>query len=132
MGSYQPSSLSSCRNLHDRLLPLWRSHRLDCSDLQPHDYVGNFAKLGCNPHLIRNCRYHPYDGDAVDANVLVFERIREEFNLTQRIASAVSVGYRKAFSAIFDSNITTIIAAIILLQFNSGPSAVSPQLSLLA
>lgn len=60
-------------------------------------------------------------GIAVDANVLVFERIREEFALSGRIASAVHAGYRRAFSAIFDSNITTIIAALVLLQFNSGP-----------
>ncbi|OGN64012.1 MAG: preprotein translocase subunit SecD [Chlamydiae bacterium RIFCSPHIGHO2_12_FULL_49_32] len=60
-------------------------------------------------------------GMAVDANVLVFERIREEFALTQRLASSVMTGYRKAFSAIFDSNLTTIIAAIVLLQFDSGP-----------
>src|ERR1700732_3388394 len=58
---------------------------------------------------------------AVDANVLVFERIREEFNLSGRIASAIQAGYRKAFSAIIDSNITTIIAALILIQFDSGP-----------
>lgn len=58
---------------------------------------------------------------AVDANVLVFERIREEFALTGRIASAVNAGYRKAFSAIADSNVTTIIAAMILLHFDSGP-----------
>ncbi|CUI15908.1 bifunctional preprotein translocase subunit SecD/SecF [Candidatus Protochlamydia naegleriophila] len=60
-------------------------------------------------------------GMAVDANVLVFERIREEFKLTGRIASAIQAGYRKAFSAIIDSNITTLIAAIILIQFDSGP-----------
>ncbi len=60
-------------------------------------------------------------GMAVDANVLVFERIREEFALTGRIASAVHTGYRKAFSAILDSNVTTIIAAMILLHFDSGP-----------
>ncbi|MBS3904990.1 MAG: protein translocase subunit SecD [Simkania sp.] len=60
-------------------------------------------------------------GMSVDANVLVFERIREEFAVTGRIASAVHVGYRKAFSAIFDSNITTLIAALILLNFESGP-----------
>lgn len=60
-------------------------------------------------------------GMAVDANVLVFERIREEFALTGRIASAVHAGYKKAFSAIVDSNITTIIAAVILLNFDSGP-----------
>jgi SecD/SecF fusion protein len=58
---------------------------------------------------------------AVDANVLVFERIREEFAQSGRIASAIQTGYRKAFSAIVDSNITTIIAALILTQFDSGP-----------
>lgn len=60
-------------------------------------------------------------GMAVDANVLVFERIREEFKISGRIGSAIMTGYRKAFSAIFDSNITTIIAAVILIQFDSGP-----------
>ncbi len=60
-------------------------------------------------------------GMAVDANVLVFERIREEFSHSGRIASAVHAGYRKAFSAILDSNVTTIIAALILLHFDSGP-----------
>lgn len=60
-------------------------------------------------------------GMAVDANVLVFERIREEFKVSGRIASAIQAGYRKAFSAIMDSNVTTIIAALILIQFDSGP-----------
>ncbi|QZA58273.1 protein translocase subunit SecD [Candidatus Rhabdochlamydia porcellionis] len=60
-------------------------------------------------------------GMAVDANVLVFERIREEFQTTGRIAMAIHAGYRKAFSAILDSNITTIIAALVLLNFDSGP-----------
>jgi SecD/SecF fusion protein len=60
-------------------------------------------------------------GMAVDANVLIFERIREEFAITGRISSAIFAGYEKAFSAIFDSNLTTIIAALILLQFDSGP-----------
>lgn len=60
-------------------------------------------------------------GMAIDANVLVFERVREEFSLTGRIASAIQAGYRKAFSAIFDSNITTIIVAAILIQFDAGP-----------
>lgn len=60
-------------------------------------------------------------GMAVDANVLVFERIREEFSVSKRIASAVHAGYKKAFSAILDSNVTTVIAAVILLQFDSGP-----------
>lgn len=60
-------------------------------------------------------------GMAVDANVLVFERFREEYKLTGRLASAMQAGYRKAFNAIVDSNVTTIMAALILLQFDSGP-----------
>ncbi|MDF2577733.1 MAG: secDF [Chlamydiales bacterium] len=60
-------------------------------------------------------------GMAVDANVLVFERFREEFNTTKRLASAMQSAYKKAFSAIIDSNLTTIIAALILMQFDSGP-----------
>jgi SecD/SecF fusion protein len=60
-------------------------------------------------------------GMAIDANVLVFERVREEFKISGRIASAIQTGYRKAFSAIMDSNITTIIVALILIQFDSGP-----------
>ncbi|MFN0064954.1 MAG: protein translocase subunit SecF [Chlamydiales bacterium] len=60
-------------------------------------------------------------GMSVDANVLVFERIREEFSLSGRLPSAVAAGYRKAFSAIVDSNLTTILAALILLNFDAGP-----------
>ena len=58
---------------------------------------------------------------AVDANVLVFERIREEFSISNRISSAITRGYQKAFSAITDSNLTTLIAAFILTQFDCGP-----------
>lgn len=60
-------------------------------------------------------------GMAVDANVLVFERIREELKSTKKLATAIYTGYKQAFSAIFDSNITTIIAALILLNFDTGP-----------
>lgn len=60
-------------------------------------------------------------GMSVDANVLVFERVREEFKLSGRISAALNAGYKKAFTAILDSNLTTIIAAIILLNFDSGP-----------
>lgn len=60
-------------------------------------------------------------GMAVDANVLVFERIREEMAQSGRLAVAIQTGYRKAFSAIIDSNLTTLIAGLILLSFNSGP-----------
>lgn len=60
-------------------------------------------------------------GMAVDANVLVFERIREELESGQKIAAGIKAGYKKAFSAVLDSNLTTIIAALILLNFDSGP-----------
>ncbi|KPK33386.1 MAG: preprotein translocase subunit SecD [Chlamydiae bacterium SM23_39] len=60
-------------------------------------------------------------GMAVDANVLIFERIKEEFSMSGKIISAVLSGYKKAYSAILDSNVTTIIAALILLHFDSGP-----------
>lgn len=60
-------------------------------------------------------------GMAVDANVLVFERTREEYKHSGRLGSALQAGYRKAFSAIIDSNLTTVIAALILIQFDSGP-----------
>lgn len=60
-------------------------------------------------------------GMAVDANVLIFERIREENEVQDNLTKSISAGYKKAFTAIFDSNITTIIAALILLNFDAGP-----------
>ena len=60
-------------------------------------------------------------GMAVDANVLVFERIREELRLGRTPKMAVEMGYKNAFSAIFDSNLTTVIAALVLIQFGTGP-----------
>ncbi|MFQ5926922.1 MAG: protein translocase subunit SecD [Terriglobia bacterium] len=60
-------------------------------------------------------------GMAVDANVLVFERIREELRTGKSIVSAVETGFARAFTTIFDTNTTTIIAAIFLFLFGSGP-----------
>jgi preprotein translocase subunit SecD len=60
-------------------------------------------------------------GMAVDANVLIFERIREELRLGKSVRAAVDAGYHRAFSAILDSNVTTVIAAVVLFQFGSGP-----------
>ena len=60
-------------------------------------------------------------GMAVDANVLVFERIREELKKANNPRKAIELGYERAFSAIIDANITTLIAAVILLVFGSGP-----------
>lgn len=60
-------------------------------------------------------------GLGVDANVLIFERIREELAKNKTIRAAVDAGYHRAFPAIADSNITTLIAAVILFYFGSGP-----------
>lgn len=60
-------------------------------------------------------------GMAVDANVLILERIREELKLGRSVRLAVDQGYQKAFSTILDSNLTTFIAAVFLFQFGTGP-----------
>ena len=58
---------------------------------------------------------------AVDANVLIYERIREELATGKTIKASVDSGFSKANSAIVDSNITTFITGIILYQFGTGP-----------
>lgn len=60
-------------------------------------------------------------GMAVDANILIFERIREELNAGRPPREAVEAGYQNALRAIIDSNLTTIITGIILYQFGTGP-----------
>lgn len=59
-------------------------------------------------------------GMAVDANVLIFERIKEELKSTSNIQKAISAGYEKAFLTIADANITTLIASIVLFSFGTG------------
>ncbi len=60
-------------------------------------------------------------GMAVDANVLIFERMREEFALGKSVHAAIAAGYERAFSAIFDSNITTLLTGVILFVLGTGP-----------
>ena len=60
-------------------------------------------------------------GMSVDANVLILERIREELRAGKSLKIAVAQGYSRAFVTIFDSNMTTIITALVLLQFGTGP-----------
>lgn len=60
-------------------------------------------------------------GMAVDANVLIFERTKEELKNGKKLRQAISEGYSNAFSAIFDSNLTSVITGVILLAFGSGP-----------
>ncbi len=60
-------------------------------------------------------------GMAVDANVLIFERIREEQSTGKSLAASVEKGFERAQSAIVDANVTTLIAAVVLTQFGTGP-----------
>ncbi len=60
-------------------------------------------------------------GMAVDANVLIFERIREELKFGNSPQAAINTGFSKAFSTILDANVTTLIAAIVLFSFGTGP-----------
>lgn len=60
-------------------------------------------------------------GMAVDANVLIFERTKEELRAGKKLRQAISDGYSNAFSAIFDGNLTSVITGVILLLFGSGP-----------
>ena len=60
-------------------------------------------------------------GMAVDANVLVFERIREELRTGKTVRASIEAGYGRAFRTILDANITTLLTALVLYQFGSGP-----------
>ncbi len=60
-------------------------------------------------------------GMAVDANVLIFERIKEELRLGKTVRAAIEAGFEKAWSAIFDSNLTTLLTTFILYAFGTGP-----------
>ena len=60
-------------------------------------------------------------GTAVDANVLIYERIREEFKAGRSAIQAIDLGFQRALNTILDANITTLIAAAVLFYFGSGP-----------
>ena len=60
-------------------------------------------------------------GMAVDANILIHERIKEELSFGKTVRAAIDQGYHRAFSAIIDSNLTTLIAGVLLYQFGTGP-----------
>jgi preprotein translocase subunit SecD len=60
-------------------------------------------------------------GMAVDANVLIFERIKEEIRNGRSVMAAIDAGYSRAMGTIIDSNLTTLIAALILYSFGTGP-----------
>ena len=60
-------------------------------------------------------------GMAVDANVIIFERIKEELRTGKTLRIAIEEGFKRAFGAIFDAQVTTLIAAFVLFQFGTGP-----------
>jgi preprotein translocase subunit SecD len=60
-------------------------------------------------------------GMAVDANVIIFERIREELRDGKTTRAAIATGFNKAMRTVLDANITTLITAVILFQFGTGP-----------
>jgi len=97
--------------------------------------AAGMAALGATLTLPGIAGYALTVGMAVDANVLIFERIREELRAGKTVRGAIEAGFNKAFSAIFDSNLTTIISALFLFQYGTGPVrgfAVSLTIGLLA
>jgi len=60
-------------------------------------------------------------GIAVDSNVLIFERFKEELRLGNTLRKAIELGYRRSLSAVWDTHITLLVASLILFQFGSGP-----------
>jgi len=60
-------------------------------------------------------------GIAVDANVLIYERIREELRLGKAVGAGVAAGFEQAFRTIIDTHVTTIVSALILFTFGTGP-----------
>ena len=60
-------------------------------------------------------------GMAIDANILIFERVREERDRGKTLLQSLTTGYQRAFSVIFDSNLTTVITGVVLFNFGTGP-----------
>ena len=60
-------------------------------------------------------------GMGVDANVIIFARIKEELKNGKTLSASIDVGFKKAFAAVFDANMTSLIAAVVLYIFGSGP-----------
>jgi preprotein translocase subunit SecD len=80
-----------------------------------------FAGLGATLTLPGIAGFILSIGMAVDANVLIFERFKEELRNGKSLRAATNAGFHRALTTIIDSNITTIIAAVVLLYFGTGP-----------
>jgi preprotein translocase subunit SecD len=60
-------------------------------------------------------------GMAVDTNILIFERIREEFRLGKTVRAAIDAGFSRAFTTVIDTHVTVVVSGAILYQFGTGP-----------
>ena len=85
------------------------------------DYSRLTCRVWCSFDAARTCRTVLTIGMAVDANVLIFERIREELRTGKTVWSAIQTGYQKAFWTILDANVTTLAVAAVLYHFGTGP-----------
>ncbi len=83
--------------------------------------IGAMASLGATLTLPGIAGIILTIGMAVDANVLIYERIREELDSNKTLYNAIDIGYKRAFITIFDSNLTTLIVALVLYWQGSGP-----------
>jgi preprotein translocase subunit SecD len=83
--------------------------------------IGVMANFGATMTLPGIAGFILTIGMAVDSNVLIFERIREELRMGKTIRSAIDAGFSKAFATIIDTHITTLISAAFLFQFGTGP-----------
>lgn len=83
--------------------------------------VGAMALIGASLTLPGIAGFILSIGMAVDANVLIFERMREELKAGKNAKTAVAAGYHKAFSAILDSHVTTLLTSLLLFMFGTGP-----------
>ncbi|MDR2812833.1 MAG: protein translocase subunit SecD [Puniceicoccales bacterium] len=83
--------------------------------------LGSMAMIGATLTLPGVAALVLTVGMGVDSNILIFERMREELALGKRMRTALTAGYEKAFSTIFDANITTLLSALILVGMGTGP-----------
>ncbi|MGI5921473.1 MAG: protein translocase subunit SecD [Syntrophomonadaceae bacterium] len=83
--------------------------------------LGTMALLGSVLTLPGIAAFALSIGMAVDANVIIYERIKEELRWGKTLKAAISAGFDRAFWTIFDSNLTTLIAAVVLMYFGTGP-----------
>ena len=107
--------------LHGLLLQLVRDGRQRGAVAEPGADRGRHGLLGATLTMPGMAGMVLTIGMAVDANVLIFERMREEIRNGNSPQASIAAGYDKALSAIIDGNVTTLIAAVVLFSFGTGP-----------